>query len=261
MAKKHLPSFQFYPADWLKDPKLKRCSFQNKGIWIDILCYLHESDTRGKITATPSEWCRLIGCSEEEFNEFLSENSLKKFADISQCNGFVTIKNRRMIRDERARQSTRDRVKKHRCNASVTALKQKCNAYSSSSSSDISSDINNIYIVHKRIFEHWNSKRIIKHKSFEKFKSVINSRLKDYSEEEITQAIDNYHTVLTGDEYFWSYKWGLDDFLKPDNLDRFLTENKPLENFRKEVKNESAKRTGPRITELEFDKYARIYES
>jgi len=111
---RHLPSFQFYPADWLKDPRLKRCTRETKGMWIDIICYLHESDTRGKISATVEEWCRLAGCSAEEFSEFLTENKQKKFADISERNGFVTVKNRRMYREEKARQDNNNRQKRHR---------------------------------------------------------------------------------------------------------------------------------------------------
>ena len=41
------PSFQFYPADWLKDPKLKRCSFKAKGVWIDVLANAFECTEKG----------------------------------------------------------------------------------------------------------------------------------------------------------------------------------------------------------------------
>ena len=38
------PSFQFYPGDWQSDLKLRRCSAAARGVWIDILCALHDSD-------------------------------------------------------------------------------------------------------------------------------------------------------------------------------------------------------------------------
>lgn len=45
MSKK--PSFQFYPGDWLKDTALRLCSPAARGIWMDMLCLLHECPQRG----------------------------------------------------------------------------------------------------------------------------------------------------------------------------------------------------------------------
>ena len=42
-----LPAFQFYPGDWLKDPALRCCSPAARGIWMDVLCMMHESPKRG----------------------------------------------------------------------------------------------------------------------------------------------------------------------------------------------------------------------
>lgn len=52
MAK--LPSFQFYPGDWLKDPDLRICSLAAKGLLIDMLCYMHESQERGVLLVRES---------------------------------------------------------------------------------------------------------------------------------------------------------------------------------------------------------------
>lgn len=41
------PSFQFYPADWRGNAKLRRCSDAARGVWIDLLCVLHDSDEYG----------------------------------------------------------------------------------------------------------------------------------------------------------------------------------------------------------------------
>ncbi|MEW6455100.1 MAG: replication protein [Acidobacteriota bacterium] len=83
------------------------------------------------------------------------------------------------------------------------------------------------------IFSYWNSKGIIKHRELTaNLQSVINARLKKYSPEEIKEAIDNYYTILTDDKYFWTYKWTLKEFLQR-GLEKFLTENKPFENYSK----------------------------
>ncbi len=42
-----LPSFQFYPGDWMKDPALRSVSLEARGLWMDMLCLLFESVRRG----------------------------------------------------------------------------------------------------------------------------------------------------------------------------------------------------------------------
>lgn len=88
-----------------------------------------------------------------------------------------------------------------------------------------------------RLFDFWNSLKIMVHRDREKFKSNLNAVLKDYSEKEIKDAMQNYKTVLEDNKYFWTHRWELRDFLQR-GLDRFLTSSKPLENFLKEKDNE-----------------------
>ncbi len=44
-------------------------------------------------------------------------------------------------------------------------------------------------------------------------KQAISAALKEFSVPLICEAIDNYHLVLTGAEYYWSYAWTLGGFL------------------------------------------------
>ena len=74
------------------------------------------------------------------------------------------------------------------------------------------------------LFDRWNSLNIIRHRDIQKFQSNLNAALKNYSAEEITQAMENYAKVYFGEEYFYSYKWRLRDFLQR-GLDRFIPEN------------------------------------
>lgn len=76
------------------------------------------------------------------------------------------------------------------------------------------------------IFQHWNSKKIIKHRKLtDRQKRNINARLKEgYTPEEIMRAIDNYAMVLHGKEYYWTHRWSIQDFLLR-GLDRFLPDN------------------------------------
>ncbi len=144
MAK--LPAFQFYPADWLRDAELQMCSMSTQGIWINLLCYMWQQNERGKIRGTKQQFVRLVGCSESEFETFLAENEQHPFADISievcnrnetvcnanetLCNEIVTVVNRRMLKEDKERKSSYNRVLRHRekkrqgeieiCNANVT---------------------------------------------------------------------------------------------------------------------------------------------
>ncbi|WP_454432649.1 hypothetical protein [Bacillus thuringiensis] len=74
------------------------------------------------------------------------------------------------------------------------------------------------------IFQHWNEKEIIKHRVLtQKTVSKIKARLNTFGVEELQQAIDHYHTVLTRPEYFWEYRWSLQEFLRSDeNVEKFL---------------------------------------
>lgn len=83
-----------------------------------------------------------------------------------------------------------------------------------------------------KIFNHWNGKGIVKHREIERFKSPIKARLKNYSSDEIIQAIDNYDQILKSPDYYWTHKYDLCKFLKPGNIDRFLSENNPFDNYK-----------------------------
>lgn len=87
----------------------------------------------------------------------------------------------------------------------------------------------------KDIYEFWNSLEIIKHRELtQKMKSGINARLEGRTAEEIIQAMQNYKTIITSELYWYTYKFSLDKFMNPKNLDGFLTENNPFETYRKQ---------------------------
>jgi len=87
-----------------------------------------------------------------------------------------------------------------------------------------------------KIFTHWLNQNIYKHKK-NTFESQI---LKKYSLEEILTAITNYGIIVNGEEYYWSYKWTLGDFLKR-GLDRFMDLDTAKENYRANGKSNKKK--------------------
>lgn len=76
----------------------------------------------------------------------------------------------------------------------------------------------------KRVFDVWNNAGIIKHRDVNKYRKNINHALTLYSVDEISSAINNYSLVLLNDEYYWTYRWNLKDFLLR-GIDRFVPEN------------------------------------
>lgn len=91
----------------------------------------------------------------------------------------------------------------------------------------------------KIILDHWNTKKIITHRKLTvAMKGHINARLEDLTVEEIVEAIGNYHAIISDNAMYWySHKFTLSEFMNPKNLDRFLTENNPFENHKRNVVN------------------------
>lgn len=141
-----LPSFQFYPGDWMKDPDLRRCSLFARGLLADLLCLCHESARRGVLCDHRGEpWTNLeirqaVGALDEEqfleaLNELESKNVLSR--DDNGC-----LLSRRMVRDEEKRQTCKQNGSKGGSKKVANALaKDLAKSSPSSSSSSSSSDI------------------------------------------------------------------------------------------------------------------------
>lgn len=117
-----LPYMPFFVGDWLKDPGVTLCRPATRGIWMDLLCVMHEQDRSGVITGTREQLARLGRCSTVELASALDDLRVTRTANITERAGTVTLVNRRMQRDKNARESTRIRVSKHRRNARVTPI-------------------------------------------------------------------------------------------------------------------------------------------
>lgn len=121
-----LPAFQFYPADWMQDTR--PLSLAAKGAWIDLLCAMWRSQTRGTLTLSLMGYSRLIGATVDQTTSVIKELTDMQICNIvTNSNGDVTLTSRRMAREERIREQTRYRVERFRdgpqkrdCNANVT---------------------------------------------------------------------------------------------------------------------------------------------
>jgi hypothetical protein len=100
------PSFQFYPSDWLRDTALRSCSTGARGLWIDMICFMHEGNPYGHLKVGdkvihPVNLARMVGETLEVVEGWLKELHHAGVYDIADDGAICS---RRMIRDENLRQ-------------------------------------------------------------------------------------------------------------------------------------------------------------
>ena len=101
------PSFQFYPGDWLRDTALRSCSVEARGLWIEMICLMHEGSPYGWLKVGdkvihPDNLARIVGSTLQNVEGWLKE--LEHAKVFSKSDDGVII-SRRMIRDEEIRQA------------------------------------------------------------------------------------------------------------------------------------------------------------
>ena len=100
----HKPAFQFYPGDWLKDAALRICSPAARGVWMDLLCLLHECPKRGVFRIKSDSKMKRVsirklsksiaGCRPQLIRELIDNGVLY----VARKDGALYCK--RLIRDE-----------------------------------------------------------------------------------------------------------------------------------------------------------------
>ena len=176
----------------------KEMSHAEKGILLDTLCALEGSgggfyaDLKFTIPLTTSQISDLLGWGEDAWEQF--KNTMVEGKILKEHNGSVYCPYMAQV--------------------------------SNDSMSDEAMD------VALWILAYWNSKKIVTHKETPALlKSIVNYvRKRDYSLEQVKDAIDNYSIILNGSEYFWTKKWNLNDFLSR-GVAKFQSDVKPFEAY------------------------------
>jgi len=96
------PWMKFYPADWRSEPRLRMCSLSARGLWIEMMSYMHEGEPYGHllIDGKPpdvSEISALVGRPIKEVTKALDELRGRGVFSTSEAG---TIYSRRMVRDK-----------------------------------------------------------------------------------------------------------------------------------------------------------------
>jgi len=97
-----LPALQFYVGDWRKDPGVQALDYESRGVWLEILCFMHESEERGRLLlngiAMPTiALARNLGIPEADLKQTLSK--IEAYGVASRDDAGV-LYCRRMVRDE-----------------------------------------------------------------------------------------------------------------------------------------------------------------
>lgn len=100
------PSFQFYPGDWMRSTDLRCCSVGARGLWIDMICLMHEGKPYGHLKVgdkviLPANLASITGATLANVEEWLSE---LMETGVCSTDEHGCIFSRRMIRDEELRQ-------------------------------------------------------------------------------------------------------------------------------------------------------------
>lgn len=82
------PSFQFYPADWRNNAKLRRCSWAARGAWAEVMGLFHDSDEYGLLRWPLKEIAQALGCPLALLKE-LAEKGVLKGADKGVVTTFI----------------------------------------------------------------------------------------------------------------------------------------------------------------------------
>lgn len=98
------PAFQFYPRDWLGDTALRSCSIAARGLWVDMLAYMHEGEPYGYLRingrpVTADALSRMVGESPVIVKKLLRELEEAGVFSVEDD----AIYSRRMVRDEHIR--------------------------------------------------------------------------------------------------------------------------------------------------------------
>jgi hypothetical protein len=108
------PWMKFYPADWRADQALRVCSLAARGLWMEMLCVMHNAEQYGHLLlngrpVTDAQLAMLAGTTPDQIPVLLGE--LEAAAVFSRTQKGV-IYSRRMTRDHKWSNEGRKAVKK-----------------------------------------------------------------------------------------------------------------------------------------------------
>lgn len=104
------PWLKFYPSDWRADPALRMCSIGARGLWMEMLCIMHEAEPYGSLRVngrpvSDRQMAGLAGASPAEVEPWLAE---LEGAGVFSRDEDGAIVSRRMMRDKAKAEADKD---------------------------------------------------------------------------------------------------------------------------------------------------------
>lgn len=119
---KDLPFFPFYVGAWQKNVQIKSCSWAAKGVLIDSLCLMWECEERGVLATgnhplSDKEWAMMLGGNTDVTIACIAELLDRGVLERNALGAAIYLP---FLLLEEKKKKTKERVRKHRCNAGVT---------------------------------------------------------------------------------------------------------------------------------------------
>lgn len=97
------PWMKFFPGDWRADPRLRSCSIAARGLWMEMICIMHEASPRGSLLVNGKQvnlthMLGLMGVAPKDATVLLAE---LEDAGVFSRDDDGTIYSRRMRREAR----------------------------------------------------------------------------------------------------------------------------------------------------------------
>lgn len=183
----------------------------------------------GECRCSLEKWQNRLRISEKQLRkalEYLTKDGVIKrtFKGVKGKGSSIYFLTRFEGTNKDTNEGTNEDTDKHSKTNGLGAL-QDTNKGSNKDTKKVSTSKNsNLRIISKyiytEIFDYWISKGIYKHKELTKdMEDAIKRTLKDYTLEQIKEAIDNYAEMYKSDYEYCSYKWTLIELLTKKQRD------------------------------------------
>jgi hypothetical protein len=83
------PYLMLYVADWQSNPKLRCCTFAERGIWIEVMCILHDQDEYGLIRWPLKQIAQAVHTSLSSLRKLVDKEVLKGADPGSTCEALI----------------------------------------------------------------------------------------------------------------------------------------------------------------------------
>ena len=105
------PWLKFYPSDWRSDPMLRMCSIEARGLWMEMLCLMHEAGGYLRVNGTAldvHQLARLAAIEQRKCSRLVAELQKNGVFSVDE-NG--QIFSRRILKDLAKAQQDRENGK------------------------------------------------------------------------------------------------------------------------------------------------------